>query len=539
MKLTKNVLAWAAILSASLAAAADQPLARLSVRSYTDLTNAISRLATAINPSQAQDPVLQFSLAMGLTNLATLDTQRPWEIALWHGGTAELPLLAVKVPARNVAKFKDALSPGGMLRSKAQDWLQLTNDTSLILFSKPDSLSDSQKSALEEWKLQPMTPPAPLVELKLSLNEPLRLQALGMLPIGKMSAAQALASRSAQTPNAFNPAAIEGMVSVFFDTVQTVVAGLQDVTLGIDLSSDALIVQKSVSAKPGTDLAKWLQKPAGQVTAQDLNWAASDSSVSFAAFFGKDPALLKLAQKMIQLGFQMQNVETNGPAAKDLDLLMAKCLPVILAGSMDFKDTFAFAGAYRFPGSKVADTYAEIRRFLTNSFQGFVGEGKMYSAASLLEKHHMLNGIQVDRFTMTINADFPLFKAPGQKEQLALMWPNGKMEIDYAIKDDHLLIATRDRMNELLRPPGADSIRKPAFKPGEGTLLAGSINLLALVGPMSAANPAIPDGVKERLAKLDAQGTGIEFQVRADQQLFASARIPLKLLRELGRLKGD
>jgi hypothetical protein len=65
------------------------------------------------------------------------------------------------------------------------------------------------------------------------------------------------------------------------------------------------------------------------------------------------------------------------------------------------------------------------------------------------------------------------------------------------------------------------------------------VNLLNFVRQMSAANPAIPEAVKEKLAKLDGQGTGIEFQVRADKQMYSSGRVPLKLFRELGRLKED
>ena len=539
MKLPKNVLVWAAILSASVAPGAEQPLARLSVRSYTDLTNAISRLASSFNPNGTEDPGLKFNQGLGLTNLGALDTKRPWEIALWHGGGGEQPLVAIKAPVQDVTQFKESLSPAGVLRSKGQDWSQLTNGLALIVFRKSDSLSEGEKSALDEWKSQVIAPPARLVELKVSMSEPLREQAVGMVSIGKTSVSRAFASQSSQMGNALNPAAMEGMLAVCFDTIQTFIAGLQEVTLGLDLSSDALTVEECVTAKPGTDLAKWLQKPAGQVTAQDLNWVDPDASLAIGAYCGKDPALLKLVQRMTQVGLQMQDMETNGPAAKDLEDLMAKLLPAVFAGSVEVKDKFAFAGAYRFPGANVAETYAEMKRFATNSFQTFVGKDKMYSAGSLAEKHHTIDGVTVDRFTLTINLDSPLFKLPGQKEQLQAVWPDGKMEIDYALKDDRMLVASGDRMKELLERGSGKPNRKATLKLGEGTVLTGYMNLLSFVRQMSAANPAIPEAVKEKLAKLEGQGTGIEFQVRADEQMHSSGRVPLKLFRELGRLKGD
>ncbi len=258
-----------------------------------------------------------------------------------------------------------------------------------------------------------------------------------------------------------------------------------------------------------------------------------------AGYFGKDPALLKLVSKMIRVSFQVQNMETNGAAAKGLDNLVARLLPAVFAGSVEMKGKFAFDGAYRFPGANVTETYGQIKQFLTNSFQTFVGKDKMYSAASLAEKHDTINGTPVDRVTLTLNMDSPWFKFPGQKEQLQAFWPDGKMEFDYAIQGDRLLAATPVRMKEILESSGGKSNPKPAFKLGEGTVLAGYVNPLTFIGQMSAANPAIPEAVKDKLAKLDAQGTGIQFEVRVDKQLRSTTRVPLKLFRELGSLKDE
>ena len=113
MKLTKNIFLWAVVLAASAAAAAEQPLARLSVRSFTDLTNAVSRVASNLAPNETQDHGMEFSKSLGITNLTALDAQRPWEIALWYGEGGQLPLLAIKAPVENITQFKESLSPAG------------------------------------------------------------------------------------------------------------------------------------------------------------------------------------------------------------------------------------------------------------------------------------------------------------------------------------------------------------------------------------------------------------------------------------------
>ncbi len=111
-------MAGAAILWVSVALGADAPLARLGVRSYTDLTNAISRLAKCIDPNETADPALELTGHLGMTNLAALDATRPWELALWHGGGDE-PLLALKAPVKDVAQFKESLSPRACCGAKA------------------------------------------------------------------------------------------------------------------------------------------------------------------------------------------------------------------------------------------------------------------------------------------------------------------------------------------------------------------------------------------------------------------------------------
>ena len=639
MKLTKNVLVWAVILTAWAAAGAEQPLARLSVRGYADFTNALSRLAGTLNPHEAVDYGRELGQGLGLTNLTGLDTGRPWEIAVWFGGGSQPPLLAIKAPVKDVTRFKENLSPAGLLRAQGRgEWSQLGNGLGLIVFRPADSLSEAEKSALEGWKVEAVAAPKRLVELKLSLSEPIREAAAAGVAFGRAKMSQALTAQNAGGQSGPNPAAIQGMLAAYFEIIDTFIAGLQGFTLGLDLSPEVLTVENTVTAKPGTELAGWLRTPAGQVTAQDLSWVEPGSLLSVAAYIGKEPWLLKLMQKMVRLGLQLQNgenakttaaraqiasfktaldafeadngvfpkarnglsdlvqkprdavswhgpylaqipkdpwdqdyiyecpgkhnpasydisspgqpgdqtpignwpvVQPNSVQLKDFDDLMAKTLPVTVAGSMDLKDKLTFAFSYRFPAASVTETYAQLKRFMTNSLQAFVGKHKMYAAASLTEKDHTINGVPVDRFSFTLNPDNPWLKTAGQKEQLEAFWPEGKLEFDYAIKGDRLLVASADRMKELIEPGNAESNRKPALKLKPGTCLAGYLNLLGFTKQVLAANPAIPQAVKEKTAKLDAQGTGLGFQLRLDNQMHSVVSVPLKLFGELGRLKDN
>jgi len=236
------------------------------------------------------------------------------------------------------------------------------------------------------------------------------------------------------------------------------------------------------------------------------------------------------------LGLQMQNMETNGPMFKDINALLERVLPVKFTASAYLKDQLSFTGVYTFPGGNAAEIYAQMKKFFNQTLKSQVGEGKMYSAASLTEKHHTIDGVSVDRLSLALNLDNPMFKAPGQKEQMKAFWPDGKLEFDYVLKDGKLLFASAagNQMQALL---AGKANRKPTLELQESACLAGYMNVLGFMKVSLQANPMIPDEVKEKFGKLDPQNTSTEFQLSLDKQMHATGRVPLKLLHEMGRLK--
>ena len=228
MKITKNVFVWAVILGTSAASAADQPLAALKLRSFADFTNALTRLMGNLAPNEAVNHGLEFSKSIGITNFTGLDTERPWEIALWFGGGGQQPLVAIKAPVKNVTQFKENLSSEGLLRAQGHEWSQLSNGLGLIVFREAGSLSEAEKSALDGWKAEAVTAPRRVVELKLNMSEPIREMAVGGLASAK--AAMTMVAQNAAGESSPNKAAIEGIVGAYFEIIDTFIAGLQGYT---------------------------------------------------------------------------------------------------------------------------------------------------------------------------------------------------------------------------------------------------------------------------------------------------------------------
>jgi len=165
------------------------------------------------------------------------------------------------------------------------------------------------------------------------------------------------------------------------------------------------------------------------------------------------------------------------------------------------------------------------------------GEGKMYSAASFKRNERVVEGIPVDRFSFTLNLENPLFQQPGQKAGIEALLPDGKMEFEYAVKDDRLLAATPDRMKELIEG-GANKQSPSKIAADNSTFAAAYINLLAVIKGTAGANPEMPEAIKERMAKLDAKGTAIRLDVEMDSSMRCKEHVPLKLIEQLGHLKG-
>lgn len=189
----RNVLVSGLLtLALSIALAGAQPIVQVTFKNYDDLGQAINRIASAVKPAAQIDAAQQFGALMGLTNRASFDSKGPWQLAFWYDGAGGKPLLAVKGPIADMAKFKESLSPQGFLRKQGQEWEQLPNGQGAITFKPSNLLTESEAPALTQWKAEAIRPPKKTVELSARLTEPLRQQAKALLGIAQMSMVQAM-----------------------------------------------------------------------------------------------------------------------------------------------------------------------------------------------------------------------------------------------------------------------------------------------------------------------------------------------------------
>jgi hypothetical protein len=209
-------------------------------------------------------------------------------------------------------------------------------------------------------------------------------------------------------------------------------------------------------------------------------------------------------------------------------------LPVHFAGAMSFDGGMDFGGVYEFPGRDLKETYGMFKDFINSSMQSQVGGDNPYKEIKFEEGVRTVAGVNVDQVTMVMNLDAPIYQQPGQKEMMEMMWDGGKMVFDYAIKDDHMYIATEGGIDALIKGEGKSSA-KPALAVTENTVVYGRINFLELIPKFLAANPMMPEEMKEGFAKLDSTGTDVAFKVDLDGAFHSQSRVPLKFISTVGQ----
>ncbi|MBN2506677.1 MAG: hypothetical protein JXQ71_08285 [Verrucomicrobia bacterium] len=524
----------AALLAASLGVAHAQPLATLTVRSYRDLQQAATRLGRALDPEASDDAGRQLGMMLGVKEDATFDVRRPWQVAVWYEG-GKMPLVALKVPTTDLDRFKEGLSPQGVLRQQAAEWKALEGGWGLVTLRQRAMLSATEASALEGWETQAVAPPRQAVHVAFHLNEPLRQAGLAMLTQAKRLMRDVLATNDVFAAPGTNPKAMVDLMTGYFELLETALRGMQQLRLGIDVTTDTLAVETALAAKPETELARWLRPQAGRITAHELRHIDPQAMLSTAGHWADASDHMNWLRRMTVLGLQMQNIPPDDPMVKELDRMLLAMLPMNVGMSLYWTDRMSFAGAYRFPHSTPAKAYATMTGFLDKSMRAMTGPDKFYAAMTFETNHHAVGQIPVDRFTLTLNTNSPLLRMPGQAEQLSAMWPEGRLVFEYAIRGDQLFFATPDRMPALLATPAPS---KPAWTAPlkDTTVLAGYLDLIAMIQRSVAANPMLPEAMKTKLARLQSEGTRVQFQVDLDQQGRTSWRVPMKLLREFRRM---
>jgi hypothetical protein len=338
-----------------------------------------------------------------------------------------------------------------------------------------------------------------------------------------------------QNVQGVNAQTMSELMGAYFDLFQTGLRGLETLQIELDLKADALVVTETVTAKAGSELAGWLD--AGQGNLESVMPAIRlDQPLSIAMRWDKATEFMPTLKKFTRLGLQLQGGEVSEEALKEMEELIDVVVPLRFGGSMDFKEGFVFSGMYEFPGRDLERIYELMRAYIEGSMQQQVGDDQVYRSIQFTEAARKVKDLPVDRVTMEINLDAPLYQMPGQKEMIERMWPGGKLIIDQARQADRLLVGTPADLDLLLAGSPSASPGVPLTLNPQ-TVLWARMNLLQLLPAMLEGNPMVPAEVATQLRRADSAGTDVTVQLDVIRSgIQARSIVPLKLLQNVAQV---
>jgi hypothetical protein len=466
---------------------------------------------------------------LGEEALGALDAERPWQVAVWMEALGGRPSASLYVPTKDFASLKTALDSGPLLQNAGGDPTVTANGDYAAIYLPGAMPSETADAAHAAWASNQIGSPNNTVSLDVRPTESLRQQLVQGLAMIRMMVGGAIGAQNQEIMPGMDPMAMAELLGVYFEVIEVGLKGWDSLSIGLDVQQDALRIQERVTAVAGSEFATWLKGSEGSL-ASVLAYADDTAPATFAFRWKEAPAYMPTLKKFLRLSMQMQGVPADSDTVKETERLIDLMAPMQLAGSLDFKNGMAFSGAYQFPGRDVKEIYDLMRTFMETSMQGQVGEGKPYKEAIFKENQREVAGQRVDRLIMTFNLDAPLYQMPGQKEMIENLFPGGRMEFDYVLKGDSLLIASPTQLDKLLKvDAGSPKAKLGTLRPT--TVLAGRMNVLELIPQFIKANPMLPEEAKQRFEGIDARGTDIQFRVDLDGSLNSEALVPLQLVR--------
>ena len=515
--------------------AAAPPIATLTVKNHTELLATVSRIAEAARPGMGIASAAMLPAFLGAPEMAGVDPNRPWQAAAWSRATGG-GSLAVYVPVTDFDAFKAGLTPGILAGGRNENTVADKNGYAVIFNPNKGGFTDDDRDKALNWKVSPAKTDA-TINLYFAPDDTLKQMMLSGFRAGREKAMQGMMKGLQAAPKnaAFDPEAMGEIMNFYFSVIDTALAGFVQFNLSLSVTDEDIVIGKQISAAKGSDLARWFA-PNPDGVAADINAVDWDSAMAFAVSVRSDPTLSSFIEKAMALGFKMQGIPQDSEQTQETMKLIKGMLPFVTAGSMSFDDNgMNFGGYYRFPDRKADDYSGKLIEFMDGMMKKQTGDDKMYKAYEYKKAVRTLDGVSIDRLSMTYNLDSPLLQAPGQKEQIQAMFPGGKAEVEYALANGKLFFTMgATKMENILKPPTAQNATPARVKAGPKTTFVGQMNLLTFVKGMFMQMPFSPLP-KQIVEAIDPAGTGIQTRVNQTGALDMEVRAPLKLIQSVAK----
>ena len=536
VKHISKLLSLVAVLVAPAVWAQSAAPITFTLQSYESFANGLTKVVDAVSPGDASEALGDLREGLGIQDLKGIDTARPWQIAVWAESLGVPPCVSIRVPVSDFAAFRDGLNPGLLKGEDEENAIRQVGNYAAI-WMEMGSPSEAAKAGEKAWKPDALKAPGAIAQLVVRPSSALRDELVGAISMGRMAIGAAMSGQGMQAAPGMDPKAMGELIGVYFDVIETGVKGFESFDLKLDLKGETLLLQEMIVPVAGSTLAGWFNTKEGNLGALS-QYLGGKSPVGVAMRFEENEGLMATLKRVVSLSMQMQGLPADSEAIRETEKLVEAFVPLQFAGVVDVNKGIQFAGLYQFPGKDTAAVYSHMKKFVRETLQSQVGDDKPYSSINLEEGQRKVGGVSVDRTTMAVNLDAPIYQMPGQKEMIESLMPGGKMIFDYALKGKDLFMGSPEQLDALLAGPATGAAYQPDGV-NSHTMAYGYFNVFSFIPSIMATNPMMSDEDKEKFSKIDSAGTAVDFRLDLDNHLYYQAGIPMKFFRTIGQLAND
>ncbi len=530
MKKTITKLVGLALIASTFQGMAAEPFVTITAKNYPAWVETAAEFLSTVEPGKDHQAKLEKSLrqSVGSSTFAGLDSDKPWQLAVWQKGMMQKPLSVIYAPVRDYDAYvrdrdPDAFSKNGHTALDGKSHAIIVMED-----ANQEPLTDAWKDELLAYAPKVTGKSEDWVRMDLNMNDEIRMQFTQGLAFAKMFTASMSkvdgpdGNPAKGLPPGYDPAALGQLLALYISLAEIVVQGLDELGVGLNFSDGELAIVENISATPSSEFAGWLKNNGMNVSSvvDKLDW---DSPMAIAYALNDIPKIKEVFTKATVLGYKLQGMEADPALMEKMDDFIDTMLPIVTGVSLDAGKGLAFGAVYQMPGKSPEVLHEKIREITTDMMPLMSGEGKSYKSMKYTENVRKIGGVDVSEMEMVLNLDLPMYQAPGQKEGIEAMMPGGKMSMEMARKADMFYIASKGSLDKTLKIKGA----KPPVTVGDTTVMAGAVNLVQMIRVFAGPNPMVPQQFKDAIQTMSDENATMTFSGDMDKELTIKVNVPV------------
>lgn len=508
---------------------AANPALLISARDFDSMMDSARTIQAATSSKDTTNFEKSFLEQAGTPNATGIDKSRAWHFGIWSRGAGS-SLNVYFIPVTNFKEFKKALEKGKDFRGRDNLNVIRKSGKYAVIFrqhKRSPELSEEWIKAVTSWGKEAPKSIDSVYRLNILIEPPLRtILKAGLQGLKSMAELQAKSAQGKKQTSPLPFAAINEIFGLYYEFGALIVDGVEQLTLDINVDAEQITITDQVKPVKGSELAKLL-KPAAPNLARFAPNLSADSAIVFAGHMAGSKFLRNFMSQAMTISAKMQGTE-DAALAKHMKDFLDNMLPMNFAGSFDMGPGFRFIGIYEFPEQKGNQAFADFAKLTEAMTKAQIGKNSVYSDYQREAAVRKVNGIPVDRITLTLNTNAPMFQLPGQLEAFQLMAPDNKMAYEFAGKGRRVFYAMGAPIEAAIRKPRNPATLRVSIE--KNTVLAARYNMLKFMQNILPNAPIKIPGIADALTKLDTEGTGIDIKADVNGQLSGEIVVPLKFL---------